>query len=112
MYVTFPDQASAFAMGRQIVEDGLAACFNLHGIRSVYTWKEELQDEQEWVVLFKTRASHASALRMAMEIGHPYKVPCILDWDASVNAAYGAWVDGCLMKLNSNPPADEPEAMP
>lgn len=112
IYVTFPDEASALALGRQMVEDGLAACFNLHGIRSVYTWKEEVQDEQEWVVLFKTRASHASALHEAIEKGHPYEVPCILGWDASVNEAYGIWVDSCLSGFNSNPPADEPAARP
>lgn len=112
IYVTFPDEASALALGRKIVHGGLAACFNLHSIRSVYTWKDNLEDSQEWVALFKTRPSHESALRFAIEKGHPYEVPCILGWDASVNDAYGAWVDSCLFNPNSNPPADEPEAKP
>lgn len=112
IYVTFPDEVSALTLGRKLVIDGLAACFNLHSIRSVYTWKENLEDGLEWVALFKTRPSHESALRRAIEKGHPYEVPCILGWDASVNDSYGDWVNSCLVEINSNPPADEPEARP
>ncbi len=112
IYVTFPDEASALALGQAVVTSRLAACFNLHSVRSVYTWKEKLEDGVEWIALFKTRSSHESALRNAIEKGHPYEVPCILGWDATVNDIYGAWVDECLCKPNSNLPADEQEARP
>lgn len=112
IYVTFPDEQTALTLGSELVERGLTACFNLHVIRSVYPWKGKIEDETEWVALFKTTSAQEEALRVAIEKGHPYEVPCILSWVAAANDCYGDWVTRCLSSFNSPPPSDAPVARP
>ena len=38
---TLPDETSAEALARQIVDAGLGACAQLQAIRSVYRWQGE-----------------------------------------------------------------------
>jgi periplasmic divalent cation tolerance protein len=46
--------AEARAIGRAAVDEGLAACANIHGpITAVYRWQGEIVEEPEWVVYLK-----------------------------------------------------------
>lgn len=64
---------------RALVDRRLVACGTIvPGARSVYRWEGKIADEQEAVVLLKTRREKwAELLRAAREI-HPYKVPELL----------------------------------
>lgn len=72
-----PDRAPELA--RSLVEARLAACVNiLPAVRSLYTWKGEVCDDGEALLVVKTRASLFDALRTAILAGHPYEVPEII----------------------------------
>ncbi|MSQ01174.1 MAG: divalent-cation tolerance protein CutA [Myxococcales bacterium] len=94
--MTAPDEETAARLVRTVVEEGLAACGNLiPRIRSIYRWKGEVCDETECLVLFKTTAARADALRERLVALHPYEVPEVLVLPVeSGNAAYLAWVRG------------------
>jgi periplasmic divalent cation tolerance protein len=59
-----------------LVESNAAACVNIvEGIRSVYRWKGEVCDENEWLLLIKSIASRQEAIRAMIRDLHSYEVP-------------------------------------
>ena len=79
VYTTFPDEATALAIGERLVTEKLAACVNvIPGMRSVYAWKGAVERGDEVVGIVKTRESLAEAVRAALKERHPYETPIIL----------------------------------
>ena len=77
--VTAGSEEEAAKIGRTLVEEKLAACANLvPRIRSIYRWKGDIHDEQETLVLIKTRTSIFPALRNRIRELHSYEVPEIV----------------------------------
>src|SRR5467141_2084746 len=76
---TLPDSDAAAEMAKKVVGDRLAACANLlPAIRSIYRWQGKLQDENEVLLLLKTRAEHLERLKLRILELHPYEVPEVL----------------------------------
>jgi periplasmic divalent cation tolerance protein len=64
---------------RVLLERRLIACGTLlPGARSFYRWEGKIADEQEVVVLLKTRSAVLHAIETAFAELHPYKVPELL----------------------------------
>jgi periplasmic divalent cation tolerance protein len=79
VFVTAPDEQKAAAIGRTLVDEQLAACANLIGpIRSIYRWRDAVEDEPEHLIIIKTRASLFGTLRERVRELHPYEVPEII----------------------------------
>ena len=69
----------AVALVRTLLDRRLVACGTLlPGARSLYRWEGKVADEQEVVVLLKTRSARLDSLRVAFGELHPYKVPELL----------------------------------
>src|SRR5690625_7258360 len=82
VYVTFPDREEALRVARTVIDERLAACANLRGEgTSVHVWKGEVQESQEWGVLFKTRAGCLDELQTRVIALHSYDTPCVVAWD-------------------------------
>lgn len=78
-YLTAPDEATAEAIGRSLVESRLAACVNILGKgKSIYWWDGAVQAEPEVYLLGKTRADLVDALIRHVTDRHPYEVPCVV----------------------------------
>jgi periplasmic divalent cation tolerance protein len=94
VYTTYPSVVEAEKAGRAIVERRLAACVNiLPGMISHYWWQGALERGEEAVMIFKTRASLAEAVRAAVKETHPYATPAILTIPLeSVDEGYRAWM--------------------
>ncbi|HVZ50937.1 MAG TPA: divalent-cation tolerance protein CutA [Pseudolabrys sp.] len=94
VYTTWPSIVEAERAGRTIVERRLAACVNiLPGMISHYWWEGKLERAEEAVMLVKTRAALAEAVRQAVKEMHSYQVPSIMVLPVeSVDAEYYAWI--------------------
>ena len=94
VYTTYPSIVEAEEAGRALVEQRLAACVNiLPGMISHYRWEGALQRGEETVMLIKTRASLAEAVRAEVKARHPYQTPAILVLPIeSMDQTYLAWV--------------------
>ncbi len=94
VYTTYPSAVEAEKAGRTIVHRRLAACANiLPGMISHYWWEDTVERAEEVVVLFKTRASLAEAVREAIKESHSYTTPAILVLPVeSVEATYLKWL--------------------
>jgi len=67
---------AAAGLARALVEEKLAACCNiLPAVRSIYRWQDKLHDENEVLVLIKTRAEQVERLKARILELHPYAVP-------------------------------------
>ena len=92
--VTHPvDGADAFA--RLLVERGVAACVNLIGVRSVYRWQGEVQDDPETLLVVKTTDARCGELETILATAHPYGVPeLVVLAPEHIEAKYLAWLRG------------------
>lgn len=91
---TFPDADTAAAVIRTLVEEKLAACGNiLPGVRSIFAWEGQVEDNPEVLVLLKTRSPAYARLEKRLLKLHPYDTPEILAFEAGAAAkGYAAWV--------------------
>lgn len=79
VYTTYPSVVEAEKAGRAIVEQRLAACVNiLPGMVSHYWWQGVIERGEEAVMIIKTRASLADAVRAAVKAAHSYTIPAVL----------------------------------
>ncbi|MDQ3037357.1 MAG: divalent-cation tolerance protein CutA [Myxococcota bacterium] len=91
---TVPSVEVGEALGRGLVEAGLAACVNVvPGLLSIYRWEGEVQVDREAQLLIKTRASLLEPVSEHVRASHPYEVPELLALpSAGGSEAYLAWI--------------------
>jgi periplasmic divalent cation tolerance protein len=91
---TVPDDASAEAIGRTLVEEKLVACVNLLApMTSIYRWKGSLESDAERQLVMKTTRALVPALERRLRELHSYELPEFIVLDvAGGSDAYLAWV--------------------
>jgi periplasmic divalent cation tolerance protein len=91
---TAPDTEAALRLGRALVDERLAACVNVvPGVRSIYRWREAIEESDEVLLVIKTTAAAAPALAARLEALHPYETPEVLALDPTGGAeAYLEWI--------------------
>ncbi len=79
VYATFGDRENAYDVVNAMVEQRLVSCANIFPpIESVYHWEGEIQQAEEVVVIFKTRAELFEQARAAICELHDYECPCVV----------------------------------
>jgi periplasmic divalent cation tolerance protein len=90
---TAGSEAEATAIAQGLVQAQLAACVSLSPIRSIYNWQGEIQQEQEWQLLIKTKAVNFGAIEAHILELHSYEVPEIIAIPIQAGStAYLNWV--------------------
>ena len=91
--VTAPAEEAA-ALARAVVTERLAACVNVvPGVRSIYRWEGEVQDDVEALLVIKTTEARLEALVERVNALHSYDLPEVLALPvAGGSPAYLAWV--------------------
>lgn len=79
VYMTAGSVDEARAIGRELVESGLAACVNIIGqVNSIYVWNGSLQDDVEAALIAKTTSDRLPELIAKVRALHSYDCPCIV----------------------------------
>jgi periplasmic divalent cation tolerance protein len=100
---TFPDEKSGISLAEDLINKKLCACVNLTKVRSVYSWNNKLEDQEEYLVLFKSTASTSEELKSNIERAHPYKVPEIVELKMNkVSRSYISWLTESTKKKEKN----------
>ena len=80
VYITAGSLEEAKKIGRELIEENLAACVNLlENMTSIYKWEDKLEEGQEVVMIAKTRKTLMPKLIGIVKSNHGYDCPCILE---------------------------------
>lgn len=92
--VTAGSEEQARSIGRILVEERLAACVNVIGpVRSIYRWRDAVEEETEYILLIKTQRRSYQKLERRIRELHTYEVPEILALPATaVSKPYFEWL--------------------
>ena len=90
---TFPSKQSVTSIANKLVKKRLTACVNITTISSIYTWKGKIENQNEYLALFKTTKKNQSVLKKELKKLHPYNVPEIAEINVeSINQPYMKWL--------------------
>jgi periplasmic divalent cation tolerance protein len=92
--VTAGSEEQAHSIGRTLVDERLAACVNVIGpVRSIYRWRDAVEEETEYILMIKTRARLYKKLERRVKELHTYEVPEILALPAGAGSGpYLEWL--------------------
>ncbi|MBN1881605.1 MAG: divalent-cation tolerance protein CutA [Deltaproteobacteria bacterium] len=77
--VTADSEAHALSISKHLIENRLAACASIvPKIRSIYMWEDTICDEEEFLLIIKTRGDLFERVRDAIVEMHNYSVPEIV----------------------------------
>lgn len=94
LMTTTPSREDAQRVARILVEERLAACVQLLPIESFFFWKDKMQEENETLLLVKTRTALFEAAIARIKAAHRYEVPEIVAMPFTAgSASYFQWMD-------------------
>ncbi|MCK9515915.1 MAG: divalent cation tolerance protein CutA [Ottowia sp.] len=74
---TVATREQADTLARAMVGWHLTACAQIEAISSVYRWRDELHEEAEYRITFKTVPERFAQLKAALLAAHPYEQPTV-----------------------------------
>ena len=79
VFITAPNEEEAARISQTIVGERLAACVNIiRSVRSIYRWQGRVEDEQEVLMIVKTKRTLFERLQDRVKELHSYTVPEII----------------------------------
>src|SRR4051812_37588934 len=76
---TCASDEEAKRIASSLVEKKLAACVNLvTGVRSIYRWKDQIEENQEVLLVIKTSRALFDSVRNQIEKLHSYELPEVI----------------------------------
>ena len=92
--VTAASETEAKFIARRIVEEKLVACVNIiPTIQSVFEWEGKVMEEQESLLIIKTKAEVFAMLESVIKAHHSYSVPEIIALPIQMGStAYLEWL--------------------
>jgi periplasmic divalent cation tolerance protein len=77
-----------------LVESHLAAGVQIMPIESIYRWDGEVVEDQEWLLIAKTRSERFDSINDVVSEMHSYDVPPVLMVEmAQASRPYLDWID-------------------
>ena len=90
---TFPNKTITKKIANQLVKQKLAACVNITKIDSVYSWKGKIQNDSEYLAIFKTTKKNQKTLKNEIKNYIRMIVPEIAEINLnSINKPYLDWL--------------------
>lgn len=79
IYCSVPNSKEAKDIAKVLVKNRFVACVNIiDKVHSVFSWDGELCEENELLLVMKTRAQHFEAVQAKIKELHSYNVPEII----------------------------------
>ncbi len=94
VYITAKNKDEARKIGKELLKARLAACVNIvDKMNSLYWWEGKIQDDNEAVLIAKTKESLVKELVEKVKSIHSYSCPCIVSWPIERgNSEYLNWI--------------------
>lgn len=92
--VTTASEAEARRIARRLLQNKLAACVNFAEVESMFLWQGDIQEEDEVLMIIKTRMEVFDELANTVRIVHSYDNPEVIALPIALGArAYLNWID-------------------
>jgi len=98
VFSTVPSVEVGTEIARDLVENMIAACVNIvPRIKSVYEWDGEIVEENESLLIIKTKQLFMDTLIERISEIHPYDIPEIIAMPVvEGNREYLNWIDSAI----------------
>ena len=97
MITTYPDKESAKLTANLLVEKRLAVCVQALPIESVYFWQSKICEDDEIILLIKSKAVLFENIATVIKQNHSYEVPEIIQIPITGGLPdYLKWIDDCV----------------
>ncbi|MEW6108021.1 MAG: divalent-cation tolerance protein CutA [Nitrospirota bacterium] len=79
VFITSSNEQEAEKIAKAVIESRLAACVNIiKNVRSIYRWQGRIEDDNEALMIVKTRSDLFEELLNAVKGLHSYSVPEVI----------------------------------
>ncbi|MBI5680983.1 MAG: divalent-cation tolerance protein CutA [Methanobacterium sp.] len=79
VYITTSGKEESKKIANTLVKDKLAACVNIvSSIESIYLWKGEIENDNESLLIVKTKVDNINKIIQRVKEIHSYETPAIL----------------------------------
>lgn len=79
IYITTSGKEESRNIAKKLVEEKLAACVNIiPSIESIYLWKGEIEEDEESLLIAKTKVERIDKIIKKVKEIHSYETPAIL----------------------------------
>ena len=75
---TVPSKEVGVQRARELVDRRMAACVNILPATSVYRWEGKVQEDEEHILIIKTRRTFVDDIRDLFDEQHPYDLPDVI----------------------------------
>ena len=90
---TYPTKKSISQIATELVKTKIVACVNFSKISSIYSWDGKIENNSEYIAIFKTTLKNKNLLKKKIKESHPYDVPEIAEISPnSINKPYLDWL--------------------
>ncbi|MDT7042033.1 divalent-cation tolerance protein CutA [Candidatus Nitronereus thalassa] len=104
VFVTTSSEEEAAALAKLLVAQHLVACVNvLPKVKSFFQWEGKISEEEEYLMILKTRMPLFNTLKKAITAQHSYDVPEIIALPiVQGSESYLSWIQDMTNKSNNS----------
>lgn len=101
VYITTENKEEASSIGKEIIENDLAACVNIiPGMSSIYKWEGKIAEANEVILIAKTHTSKMQELTKFILEKHSYECPCVISLNIAENEGNQDYLNWLLESIN------------
>ena len=90
---TYPNKKLITKIANEFLKNKIIACVNISKISSIYSWNGKIENNSEYLAIFKTTSKNKKLLKQKIKETHPYEIPEIAEIDViSLNNLYLTWL--------------------
>ena len=103
IYITVGSKDEALRIGQALLKDRVVACVNLFDqVHSMYWWNGSIQQDEEVVLIAKSKAEHWESLKERVRELHSYSCPCVVSLPLQQgNEPFLAWIDEQVKSISA-----------
>ena len=95
IYTTIDSLEKAREIAKGAVQNKLAVCANIiPKVLSIYEWEGSIEENTEYIIIFKSSQNHVTKLEKYLADVHPYDTPAILKGSVGVLKDFYDYVQG------------------
>jgi len=88
IYTTCKNLEEAKKISKELLNKKLIACSNFFPMNSMYRWKGEINEDNEYILILKTMEEKFKEIKEEIKKLHSYECPCIIKLEADCNKEF------------------------